>query len=257
MERKKKELSKAETIQSLKVGLSIVDVISKKNRPLKYNEILNETALSKNNLYKYLNTLTMLGILYRDEYSLKYFLGPKLAEYGYQTMNQENILEHIAPHLREINDYANETLLYTVATERGPIVVKLLSGSHTLNIGAQIGTLLPLKSACGKLYYAYENEQAEEWVDNEFKQLSKEDQNMLEEQKLQVIQQRITFANEPIAPGVSSLAVPILDFRTQLLGTVIMVGFKDRIPSSLDDHLAEYLQRKGREMSEILGGDTD
>ncbi len=54
------------TIQSLQIGLGILDLVAKQEKPLKFTDIQELTQITKSNLYKYLNTLTQLGLLYRD-----------------------------------------------------------------------------------------------------------------------------------------------------------------------------------------------
>ncbi|MFB4162416.1 IclR family transcriptional regulator [Alteribacillus sp. JSM 102045] len=254
MEYAKKEFKKTEMIQSLQVGLSIIEVISKKNRPLKYNDIFKELSLSKNNLYKYLNTLTALGMLYRNPFTGEYYMGPKLAEYGFQAVDQENVIEQITPYLKQLRDETNETVLYACATERGPLVVKMLHNKQTLNVGAQIGTLLPLFSSTGKLAYTYPNEIMENWASEEFQKLEKPQQEELKENKKQIEKYRVAFASEPITPSVSSLAVPILDFNQAIVGTVTVVGFSHRIPTTLEDPMTQFIIEKGKEMSAFLDG---
>lgn len=239
-------------IQSLQVGLSIIEVISQKNRPLKYNDIYKELSISKNNLYKYLNTLTALGMLHRNPFSGEYFIGPKLAEYGFQAIDQENIIEQITPYLKQLRDETNETVLYACNTEQGPLVVKMLHNTQTLNVGAQIGTRLPLFSSTGKLVYTYPTEIMEEWKKEEFAKLDKTQQEELLTDQAHIEQHRVAFASEPITPSVSSVAVPILNFNQFVVGTVTVVGFTHRIPQTLDDPMTQFIKQKGMEMSSFL-----
>ena len=54
-------------IQSLQIGIGILEVIAEQNRPLKFVEIQELTGLTKSNLYKYINTFVHSQMLYRDQ----------------------------------------------------------------------------------------------------------------------------------------------------------------------------------------------
>ncbi len=54
-------------IQSLQIGFQIVDLIAEQDHPLKFTDIQELSGITKSNLYKYLNTLTYLGLVYRDK----------------------------------------------------------------------------------------------------------------------------------------------------------------------------------------------
>ena len=82
-------------IQSLQVGMSIVDIISSNEQPLKFSEIQELTQITKSNLYKYLNTLTHLQLLHRDKKSGTYTLGSKIIEYGRSAIGHQDIISTI------------------------------------------------------------------------------------------------------------------------------------------------------------------
>ena len=91
------DIKKGTTIQSLQIGMGIIESIAKQRRPLKFTEIQDLTQITKSNLYKYLNTFTQLGILYRNKDTGEYVLGSKLIEYGMSAVDQENVIDRISP----------------------------------------------------------------------------------------------------------------------------------------------------------------
>ena len=54
------------TVQSLEIGFSVIEIIAESPIPLKFNEIQERSNMTKSNLYKYLNTLTKIGVITRD-----------------------------------------------------------------------------------------------------------------------------------------------------------------------------------------------
>ncbi len=241
-------------IQSLQVGIRIIELLVKHHQPMKFNEILAQTDMAKSNLYKYLNTLTDLGLLYRDKASGRYMLGSKLIEYGMAAVDSMDAMERLNPFLLEINRKWNETVLLIMWTPRGPMIVKILNGNKSINIGAQLGSYLPVQSASGKIFAAFMNEdESKEWLEAGIASLSPEQQASLLEELKKVKEEHISFATEALAPSVYSVSVPVLNYENQLVAGITLVGFEDVIPTHKDDDLSQYLLRIKDEASQAFG----
>jgi DNA-binding IclR family transcriptional regulator len=245
---------KGTTIQSLQIGLGIVDLIAKEARPLKFTDIQNLTQITKSNLYKYLNTLTQIGILYRNKESGTYILGSKLIEYGMAAADQENVVDRIAPYLQEINVHCMNTVLYSSWTNNGPMIVKEVKTNQGFNIGAQMGTLLPILSATGKIFAAFIDEHFfQEWREREILHTDQEKLNLLDEECNLIRKNAISFAREPLVSSVSSVAFPVFNYKKKLLGAITVVGFSDSIPNNEDHELSQYLINISKDISASFG----
>ncbi len=248
------EIKASNVIQSLQVGCDILELIASSGRALKYNEIYELTGMTKSNLHKYLNTLTLVGFLYRDKSTGLYTLGSKLVEYGMKAVNQENVVERVMPFLQEINNTCKNTVLLTTWSQNGPMVVRLMNSLEGLNIGAQIGTLLPALSAAGKIFTAFSDEsQTADWRSKEWEQLSDQQKNEFLKDIDTVKEYAIAFASEPLVPSISSIAIPIFNFEERLLGVIVVVGFSHTIASRLDDMMSQYLVKMRNEIAEAFG----
>ena len=245
-------------IQSLQVGFELIELIASSPKPLKFNEIHELSKMTKSNLHKYLHTLTMLGLLYRDKYSGHYSLGRKLIEYGMKAVNQENVVERINPYLHEINQTCKNTVLFTSWTSKGPVVVRMINSLEGLNVGAQPGTVLPLQSAAGKIYSAFLEDYAlESWMSREIKKLKHWDPARFEREIEKVRNEGIAFASEPIVPSISSVAIPVFNYEPNLLGVIVVAGFSHTIATTLDDEMSQYLLQMRDEISKVFGYKND
>lgn len=248
------EIKKGTTIQSLEVGMGIIESIAKQGRPLKFSDIQELTQITKSNLYKYLNTFTLLGILYRYKDTGEYVLGSKLIEYGMAAVDQENVIDRISPFLHEINVKSSSTVLFSSWTLNGPMVVKELNNNRGFNIGAQIGTILPIRSASGKVFMAFMDEQMiREWKEKEYRQISPEKVGQLEDEYRSIRELEISFAREPLVSSVSSVSIPILNYKKKLLGSITVVGFSEFIPQNENHELSHFLIDKCKEISGTFG----
>ncbi|MED3561311.1 IclR family transcriptional regulator [Bacillus xiapuensis] len=245
---------KGTTIQSLQIGMGIVDLIAKQGKPLKFTDIQDLTQITKSNLYKYLNTFTQLGILYRSKDTGEYVLGSKLIEYGMAAADHENVVERITPFLKEINEKSASTVLYSSWTHNGPMVVKDININRGYNIGAQIGTFLPIHSSCGKIFMAFMDEQMiRDWKAKEFMQIPPEKVSQLEAERYIIQEKEISFAREPLVSSVSSVSLPVFNYKKILLGAITIVGFTEIIPHDEKHDLSDYLIQISKEISGCFG----
>jgi len=241
------------TIQSLQVGCDIIERIAFSEQPMKFNEICEKTGITKSNLYKYLNTLTQNGWLYRSKDGF-YSLGSKLAEYGLRAVNQENVIDRVTPYLQEIQKVCKSTVILTSWSHNGPVVVKLITNQHGLNIGASIGTALPLLSSSGKIFAAFMDEAViGDWKSKQLAAMSDEQKDRLEAEVGLVREQGISFAREPLVPSISSIALPIFNYEKRLLASFGVVGFTDVVPKNTDDVMSQYLLKANKEISQVFG----
>ncbi|OLN21234.1 hypothetical protein BTO30_15975 [Domibacillus antri] len=248
------EEKKPVQIQSLLVGFSIIDLVARHGNPMKFNDIHHYTKITKSNLYKYLNTLTSLGVLHRDKESGLYSAGSTLIEYGMAAVNQEDISLKVTPYLEEINLLSKETTLLAVWTHEGPMIIKMIHSRAGLNLGGQVGTLLPIHSAGGKLFAACKKGAlAAEWKEKQMTGLSAEVKKQLEQDMNHIPSDGIAFASDALAPSVASAAIPVFNYEKTIIGAVIIVGFSDNIPAQADEPLGKALLEKSAEISRQFG----
>jgi len=236
-----RSIKKNDTIQSLKTGLSILDLLAVERRPMRIIEIQEKTQITKSNLYKYMNTLLEAGMVYRESHSGLYYLGAKLYHYGMAVTENQYIIDLIAPYMRKISDHTENTALFATPTTTGPVILKIWQPNHTLNIGAEPGTLLPSNSASGKIYRVFSNE-----VEDNNKSIMTEDEmNFIRSNK-------IAFAQAPLVAEISSVSFPILISDYRLIGLIAVVGFSSKIPKNIEDEESQFLLEMQKEITYLF-----
>lgn len=240
-------------IQSLKTGIDIIEMMVKKNQPLKFSEIETITKMTKSNLHKYLNTLTHTGLLFRDREGT-YYLGSKLVEFGNVAIGNINLIELSIPYLKEISQQFNLTTLLSVWTNDGPVIANIWSTNLGINIGADIGTRLPALSSAGKLFLSFKDKnKREDWETRELETVSNKVKDKLKKELKQIKHTHFSYAKEPLIDHVSSFSTPILNYKNEILGCVTIVGFTNLIPTSFDNNISQFVIEKVTELSKTFG----
>ena len=241
-------------IGSLQVGMGVLDIISSQTHPLKFTEIQELTQITKSNLYKYLNTLTHLDLLHKDKKTGAYTLGPKMIAYGMAAIGQQELVARVTPYLQESSRHTSLTTLLAVWTHSGPVIASICSTTTGLNIGAQIGTRLPILSSSGKIFSAFQSlSVAAEWKQSELQAIHNNQKEILEQEEKVIQSQMIAFAKEPLVPHVSSASVPILNYSNELMGCLTVVGFSEIVPKHIEDPTSQYLLQLSTDISNIFG----
>lgn len=240
-------------IQSLQTGIELIDQIVQENRPLKFTDIENMTNMTKSNLHKYLNTLTLKGILFRDEAGT-YYLGSKLIEYGNAAIGNVNVIDISAPYLQAISKEVKLTTLLSVWTNSGPVIGNIWRTHVGINIGAEIGTRLPALSSAGKVFLAFsEPHITAAWKEKELTNLTEQEHSHLQEELEQIRKEHFAFAKEPLVQQVSSFSVPIVNFDQQIVSCVTVVGFNDDIPTKQNEKISLKVQTVVAKLAQTFG----
>ncbi len=247
-------MNKASTIGSLAHGFGIIDVVAKSDIPLKFTEIQEQTGISKSNLYKYLNTLTEMDLLYRDLKQGTYSLGYKFLEYGNAAMKNNDIVVKLSHYFKEISHLTNMTTSLAVWLNDTPVITNIWNTNYGLNIGAQIGTKLPLLSAAGKIFAAYSNkEEINHWALQEQAKIENFSIEEFSKELDEIRSNHVAFAKEPLIKHVSSWSLPILDYKKELIATITIIGFTENIPMDFSSELVQKVIKISKEMSSVFG----
>lgn len=237
-------------IQSLQIGIGILEIIAEQNRPLKFTEIQELTGISKSNLYKYINTFVQSQILHRDSETGSYLFGSKLIKFGLVAADQENVLGRITPYLEMLSKKSNCSVTYSIWTENGPMVIKLYNSNGGFNIGVQVGTILPPGSSAGKIFLTFKEQPLiSEWKEQELEGMPLEQREAFEQELRTIRQSEIAFAAEPIVQSVSSVSFPVFNHQKQLISAVAVVGFNGQIPKTEDEPLSQYIKEISKQIS--------
>ena len=247
-------MSSNTTIGSLTLGIQIIDAVAQSDIPLKFSDIQEITGISKSNLYKYLNTLTQMDLLYRDQKRGYFSLGYKFLEYGTAALQNADFIGRLTPYFKEISKLTSMTTLLATWINDGPVITNIWNTNYGLNIGAQVGTKLPLSSSSGKIFAAYANSlEITNWIELEQQTIEQFNIAKFQHELKQIRMEHFTYSYEPLVRHVSSIGFPILNYKHELVGSFSVVGFSEDVPSAFDSEIIQQIISMSKEMSAIYG----
>ncbi len=146
-------------VQSLEIGLSILDVLIEHNEPMMLKDIGQVMQMHPAKCHRYLVSLI------RKDYARKlsdgrYGLGERvnaLAALGHTGYNQNNVLERLTQVASEIKDIFNCGVQIAKWFSEGPIIIQSVEPDSPISIITRIGSRMPLTtSATGQLFASYQ-----------------------------------------------------------------------------------------------------
>lgn len=146
-------------VQSLEIGLSILDVLIDHNEPMMLKDIAQMMQMHPAKCHRYLVSLI------RKNYARKlddgrYGLGDRvnaLAALGHTGYNQHDILARLTHIANEIKNTLNCAVQIAKWFNEGPIIIQSVEPGSPISIITRIGSRMPLTtSATGQLFASYQ-----------------------------------------------------------------------------------------------------
>lgn len=251
-------------IQSIEVGAELLQVLTEATAPVPLKDLAARAGMSPSKAHKYLVSLARCGMTRQDGVSGHYDLGPLALKMGLSALNRRDALRHASEAAIDFNQRHDVTVMVTIWTPRGPIVIALHNSSQLVAGNITIGSILPvLRSASGRVFLAYlAPTMTKAIVARELKAAQRAGSSqalpVLDVDKLvdRVRKYRTGWTKDDLVIGLNALAAPIFDHQG---GIVASLGIMDNThsvdldgPSSLRTELLKVTD----EISGRLGFDA-
>ncbi|MGX9135460.1 helix-turn-helix domain-containing protein [Rummeliibacillus sp. JY-2-4R] len=219
-------------IQSLATGIDLLDVIIHQEKPLKFTEIQALSDLKTSNLYKYLSTLAEANLIQKNSKENTFSPGPKLLEWQQSiARKQVPFIDELISNLEHLSTITDLTTLIAIPSSEGPIVSGIHHSLYGVNIGAQMGSYLPLASSTGVVQAAFDP--------NFSKSIS---ESIILEKIINTQKNSFASYKEPLVQYISSCSMPII-LNEQLVAILTLVGFTPLIPEdSKDERIVKCME---------------
>ena len=143
-------------IQSIEIGALLLDVLSEATGPLALKDLAARAGMSSSKAHKYLVSLARIGMAEQHPASGRYDLGPIALKLGLAALSRRDSIRYTMEAAIDLNARHDLTVMVTIWTSRGPIVISLYNSSSLVVGNVGVGSVLPvLRSASGRVFLAY------------------------------------------------------------------------------------------------------
>ncbi|MGF1680323.1 DNA-binding transcriptional regulator KdgR [Photobacterium minamisatsumaniensis] len=222
-------------------------------------ELSQRLMMSKSTVYRFLQTMKMLGYVSQEGETDKYALTLKLFELGAASLEHVDLIDLCDKEMQQISQQTNEALHLGSLDENAIIYIHKIDSGYNLRMQSRIGRRNPLYStAIGKVLLAYRDDsftrealKGVEFIKHTDKTLENIEQ-LLSELKA-VKRQAYAEDNEEQEPGLRCIAAPIFDrFGNVIAGLSISLP-TIRFDEKRKSYYVELLQNASKNVSEQLG----
>lgn len=225
-------------INSVVIGISVLDVIVDAGCALSLNAIASEVEMSPAKVHRYLVSLIETGLVTRLKEPGLYDLGPKALKLGFKAIKRIDRVSIANEELDTLNSQVDETVFLTIWSDGEALVVGRKASSRPITLMVRIGEVLsPIYSAPGRLFAAFLDDPQKERVLSGYSSLpSKPNINGREVGKVEYLEELADIKKTQFSLGlgdfqsnVVSMSVPIMGPRGTVEFVLTVIGYENDI----------------------------
>ncbi|HEX6424702.1 MAG TPA: IclR family transcriptional regulator C-terminal domain-containing protein [Acidimicrobiales bacterium] len=249
-------MSRAEHVQSLERGLSVIRCFDADHARLTLTDVSNRTGLTRATARRLLLTLEALG--YVSTNGRHFSLTPRVLDIGYAYLSSLNVQQIAQPFLEALSEEVNESVSITVLDGADIIYVARVPTKRIMTISLGLGSRLPAYcTSMGRVLLAeLTTDQLRAIVPERLEPHTERtirSRDALETELATVRRQGWALVDEELEIGLRSLAAPLRDAGGRAIAAMNVSTHAGR--TSTDEIHATMLPavlRTAREVSEAL-----
>lgn len=237
---KKSRPKESRGVQSMDVGLRILEVLATHNSALPLKAISDAVDMAPSNVHRYLASFVHAGLLRQDPDTAGYDLGRLALQVGLAALDRDKALRSAAAELKKIVGEFGLLGVIVVFGNQGPTIVRFLQTSPPLTISLGLGSIIPvLRSASGHLCAAFlPEEQTRAIVERELKsnvtgyELTASTPRTAGELRKLIEKVRRQFhatVEVDVSPGIRAVASPVLNGQGEMVASLSLMGSDTRL----------------------------
>lgn len=215
-------------------ALDVLDMVAGAGRPVRFTELLSNSAFPKATLYRFLQTLTNQGMLMFDPDRGTYTLGVRLVRLAHAAWAQSSLAPVARPYLDVLAEQTGATIHLAQMDQAQVLYVDKRNAARPVEMFAQAGKVGPAYcTGVGKAMLAYLSEgDLQAAIDRQsFHRFTPQtyDTAASLRAELHLIRERgYAFDREEHEPGIICVAVPILTRAGRVIGALSVTSTTQR-----------------------------
>jgi len=248
-------------IQSIELGGNVLRALINANGDtLPLRDVAQLAGMSASKARRYLLSFSRIGLVSQEAATGYYGLGPLAIHMGLAAIAAIAVDRLAPPVIRELRRRLQETIVLTIWSDNGPIILQAENSQRAVMVDARIGSSLPMiGSATGRLFAAYYDSQATSpRITLELSRTAKgaalKEAQRDYDQRLEEVRRHGAARTEgELLAGVSALAAPVFDYSGSLVAGLGMLGHRGILDVSWAGTPCTELKRSAASLSELCG----
>lgn len=258
----KENFEKNYSIQTIQRGVKVLRAFSRENTRLTLMEINKLTGITKSSLQRILYTLTMEGLLEKNEKDRTYQLGLDFIFFAELVERNSTLLSVAKNVIQKIHEQTSENISLSVIEKNMRKCIYNTNSKHELTTLSFAGQTSPLfAGASAKVLLAF---QRDEYIQKYLDEINLEKitdntittkEGLLENLK-EIRNQGYAISKSERIKGANSITSPIFDPYSRLLASITITIPSARIDEYNLNEITEIILNAAKEISEIIRRDN-
>lgn len=247
--------AKRKGIQSVEIGLGVLDALVRLGRPSTLSEIAKASGQSASQAHRYLASFVNMGFLRQDPATSLYDLHTGALQLGLAAMARLDVFEEARRGALELVEATGRTVQLAIWSDLGPTIVRWYPGHPPIYTMLAIGSRLSLtQSATGRVFLAFQNDSyLSDVLQRELARARTSRPVDIDAIRQQVRRDLVATVDGTVAPGLRAQAAPVFDLQGALV-LVVSVIASDSFSAGEDEAVTARLREAARAITHRLGG---
>lgn len=247
-------------VQSLEIGMQILQVILNGHRSMMLKEIAAVVGMPASKVHRYLVSMVRTGLVEQKTNSSRYDLGPFALNVGLVAMDRLDRVKAGLDVTVELCTELGEVTALATWTANGPIVIRWERPPNPVSISVITGTSLNmLTTVSGRIFGAYlPPEKYEHLIESELMSpdLPEELRSRAQVENLFAEIRKAGVAvidSDHLLKGVAAVSAPVFNSTNEITLGISVVGFQGILDTRLDGKIVSTLKASALKLSKKLG----
>ena len=226
---KKDTFKKNYSVQTIHRAVKILRSFTREEKRLSLTELHKITGIGKSSLQRILSTLTMEGLLQKDETDKRYQLGLDFIFFAELVEKNSSLLSLAKPIMERINEETTESVSLNVIENNMRKCIYNIESKHDLEALIFVGQTSPLYAgASAKVLLAYfpEDELEKYLQDTTLEKITETtftDKHQLRKELARIRKKGYAYSNGERVKGAISFSAPIFDPFSKIFASLSIV----------------------------------
>lgn len=245
-------------VQSVDRAVTVLEILSRTGASF-VGELAEAMGVHKSTASRLLSALEKRGLVQQADERGKYILGFGILRLAAAIPGRLSLVQEARPILQALADEFGETANLAVLRSNVAVNVDQAMGPSAVATHDWIGNLTPLHAtASGKVFLAHLDTEGREKAlkaTGQPRQTKKTitSREALDQQLARILEAGYATVYEELEIGLNAIAVPIWDYRGEVVGSISISGPAFRFRSEEVDALSDELVHAGNQVSAHLG----
>jgi DNA-binding IclR family transcriptional regulator len=225
-------------IKSVEVGGRLLQVLLRTHGSMTLKELAAKAKLAPSAAHRYLVSYQRLGLVQQDPETRAYDIGPFAFQLGIAAIGRSKLLTAAQELQRQLRDSLDESVVLAVWGSYGPVIMSVEESSKPIAMTMRVGATLPLfRSAAGWIFAAFmPNSVTKPVMKVEIAQgrtpIDRLNSRAVRQKLNEIRTSHLAYHSGHLLPGISAVAVPLLDSRGGLVAAMAVFGSTEHFDAS-------------------------